>query len=149
MNGTVPKYDLFLSYNSRDQKTVAEIRQLLQQLSQSLDTFIDRESLALGKRWFEEIQSALLDSRAVAVFYGHHGLGRWQNQEMILALDLQATAETGYDFLVIPILLPGADLQNAPRFLSLNTGKTRKRRKILLGLVKIHSAKHIRPEKKT
>ena len=121
MNDTALKYDLFLSYNSQDHEAVADMRQQLLQLPQPLNTFIDRESLTLGKRWFEEIQDALLDSRAVAVFYGKHGLGRWQNLEMILALDLQATTDTDADILVIPILLPGADLNNAPRFLLLNS----------------------------
>ena len=121
MNDTALKYDLFLSYNSQDHEAVADMRQQLLQLPQPLNTFIDRESLTLGKRWFEEIQDALLDSRAVAVFYGKHGLGRWQNLEMILALDLQATTDTDADILVIPILLPGADLNHAPRFLLLNS----------------------------
>ena len=120
MNDTI-KYDLFLSYNSQDRDAVAEIRQQLLQPTHPLKTFIDRESLTLGKRWFEEIQDALVNSRAVAVFYGKHGLGRWQNLEMILALDLQATTDSDADILVIPVLLPGADLNNAPRFLLLNS----------------------------
>lgn len=120
MNDSTPKYDLFLSYNSQDREVVTEIRTQLQQLSDSLKTFIDREDLTLGQRWFEELQSALLNCRAVAVFYGEHGLGRWQNLEMMLALDLQAVANSEQAVLVIPVILPGADLEKAPRFLLLN-----------------------------
>ncbi len=119
MSDISPQYDLFLSYNSLDRNEVQSIRQQLIQLPQALNAFLDRESLTLGKRWFEEIESALLRSRAIAVFYGQHGLGRWQNLEMILALDLQANPKA--DILVIPVLLPGADLIRAPRFLLLNS----------------------------
>ena len=84
MNDTI-KYDLFLSYNSQDRDAVAEIRQQLLQPKYPLKTFIDRESLTLGRRWFEEIQDALINSRAVAVFYGKHGLGRWQTRSGTLA----------------------------------------------------------------
>jgi formylglycine-generating enzyme required for sulfatase activity len=119
MSDTLPQYDLFLSYNSLDRDEVQGIRQQLGTVPQALTAFLDRESLTLGKRWFEEIESALLNSRAIAVFYGPHGLGRWQNLEMILALDLQAKPNT--EILVIPVLLPGADLNKAPRFLLLNS----------------------------
>jgi len=121
MSDTNPKYDLFLSYNSLDSNEVQAIRQQLVKLPQALHTFLDRESLTLGKRWFEEIESALLNSRAIAVFYGPHGLGRWQNLEMILALDLQAKPDGHADILVIPILLPEANLTDAPRILLLNS----------------------------
>lgn len=119
MSDTNRQYDLFLSYNSLDRDEVQGIRQQLGTVPQALTAFLDRESLTLGKRWFEEIESALLNSRAIAVFYGPHGLGRWQNLEMILALDLQAKPNT--EILVIPVLLPGADLNKAPRFLLLNS----------------------------
>jgi formylglycine-generating enzyme required for sulfatase activity len=119
MSDNIPKYDLFLSYNSLDRDEVQAIRQQLVKLPQALSAFLDRENLTLGKRWFEEIESALLNSRAIAIFYGPHGLGRWQNLEMILALDLQANPNA--DILVIPVLLPGADLIRAPRFLLLNS----------------------------
>jgi formylglycine-generating enzyme required for sulfatase activity len=117
------QYDLFLSYNSADRREVETILTELEKLPDQfkLNTFIDRERLTLGKRWFEEIEEALRKSRAVAVFYGKNGLGRWQNLEMILAIDLQATAKPNDgQVLVIPVILPGADLERAPRFLLLN-----------------------------
>lgn len=119
MSDPIPKYDLFLSYNSLDRNEVHAIRQQLVNLPQALNGFLDSESLTLGKRWFEEIEDSLLNSRAIAVFYGQNGLGRWQNLEMILALDLQANPHA--DILVIPVLLPGANLNKAPRFLLLNS----------------------------
>lgn len=79
MNYIVPKYDLFLNYNGQDHESVATIRQKILQLSQPLNTFIDFESLTLIKFWFEEIEVALFNSRAVAFFYGKHGLGRWHD----------------------------------------------------------------------
>jgi hypothetical protein len=116
------KYDLFFSYNSLDRDEIEQIRSQLSQLPQPLNDFIDLENLTIGKPWIEEIQDALLNSRAVAVFYGKNGLGRWQNLEMQLAIDIQATVSpTVNQILVIPVILPGADLKKAPRFLLLNT----------------------------
>ena len=116
------KYDLFLSYNSADRAEVSQFLVRLRGLPEPINTFIDREELTLGKNWFEEIQVAVTNSRAIAVFYGKNGLGRWQNLEMILAIDQQTTANPDdSQTLVIPVLLPGANLDNAPRFLLLNT----------------------------
>lgn len=118
----MPEYDLFVSYNSDDRDTVIQILEQLRRFPESLDTFFDRESLTPGKLWFDELQSALCGSRAVAIFIGRNGIGRWQKLEMILALDYQAALEsTDRDFRVIPVILPGADLNLVPRFLLLNS----------------------------
>jgi formylglycine-generating enzyme required for sulfatase activity len=116
------EYDLFVSYNSVDRDMVIQVLDQLRAVPEPLNTFFDRESLTPGKLWFDELQSAMCRSRAVAVFFGRSGLGRWQKLEVILALDQQAALDSaGKDFRVIPVILPGADLNLVPRFLLLNS----------------------------
>lgn len=116
VNGT---RDLFLSYNNRDREAVLRVRQLLRE--KQLSTFLDRDNLNPGQPWFDELQSAIGQVHAVAVFVGET-LGPWQKREMMLALDRQAREEKlGRRFSVIPVVLPKADLDKAPGFLLLNT----------------------------
>ena len=85
-------------------------------------TFFDRHDLNVGLPWFKELQDALGRASAVAVFVGTNGLGVWQKRELALAFDRQAQCEkTGVSFRVIPVLLPGFAMEDAPGFLLLNT----------------------------
>jgi tetratricopeptide (TPR) repeat protein len=112
--------DLFLSYNSLDREFVTTVQQLLEQ--RNIVVFLDRTSLLPGAPWFDALSEALARVRAFAVFIGPSGLGAWQKREMSLALDRQAREERhGRAFPVIPVLLPGTDLEKAPGFLLLNT----------------------------
>jgi hypothetical protein len=98
--------DLFLSYNSKDFAAVQDVQTLLQ--GRGLSVFLDRESLTVGLNWFDALQRAIGQVRAVAVFLGPNGLGRWQRRELALALDRQTGEESeGSSLPVIPILLPG------------------------------------------
>ena len=76
-----------------------------------LRVFLDR-NLTPGTEWPEALQAALERSRTVAVFLGAAGLGRGQTEE-IAALSISSQGQA-----VIPILLPGADVTQLPRFLS-------------------------------
>src|SRR4051812_4414560 len=98
--------DLFLSFNSRDREAVLAVRDRLRACG--LSTFLDQESLAPGLPWLDALQRAIaVEARAVAVFLGGSGLGRWQKNEMRLALDRQAREEgAGRSFPVVPVLLP-------------------------------------------
>lgn len=112
--------DIFLSYNSCDREAVLLVRGVLQQ--HGITTFFDRESLIPGLPWVDALERALGDTRAVAVFLGRDGLGSWQKRELWLALDRQAREEkAGRRFPVLPVLLPGTELQKAPGFLLLST----------------------------
>jgi hypothetical protein len=117
---TVMRRRIFLSYNSVDRSSVDRVRT---RLERTVDTFFDQQRLALGKSWFQQIQSALPACAGVAVFLGREGLGRIQTRELWLALDQQATVErSGGEFPVFPVLLEGFDPAQAPRFLMLNAG---------------------------
>jgi len=99
-----PNYDLFLSYNSDDHHLVARLANGLE--AAGLLCFFDRSYLKVGGNWVTELEAALDACRAVAVFIGPRGLGRWQQRERAWALDRQATDS---EFPVIPVLLPGSD----------------------------------------
>ena len=110
--------DIFLSYNSSDRQLVQDFRELL--LKRQVSTFFDRANLHVGLSWFDDLQDSLNKARAVAIFIGKSGLGTWQKREMALALDRQAREEKDKQgFPVIPILLPGAVLDDVPSFLLL------------------------------
>lgn len=108
-------FDVFLSYNHADAQSVREIRGRL--AARGLRSFIDGDDLTVGKAWPAELERALQHSRAVAVFVGKSGYGRWQRREIDYSLVLQA--ESNGRLAVIPVLLEGA----APPagFLALNT----------------------------
>jgi len=108
-------FDVFLSYNHADAQSVREIRGRL--AARSVRSFIDGDDLTVGKAWPAELERALQHSRAVAVFVGKSGYGRWQRREIDYSLILQA--ESNGRLSVIPVILEGADLPAG--FLALNT----------------------------
>src|SRR5262245_19559768 len=96
-------HDVFLSYSWADHRVVAEVAAALR--GRGLDVFLDRVNLTPGQSWVDELERRLADCRAVAVFLGLNGLGRWQRPERAIALNRKAREP---DFPVIPILLPGS-----------------------------------------
>ncbi len=112
--------ELFISYNLSDRTLVQDVERLLRE--RKIETFLDRYKLDRGMPWVSALQSAIGRARAVAVFLGRDGLGTWQKREMEAALDRQTKEEkSGARFPVIPVLLPGAEIETAPAFLLLNT----------------------------
>ena len=112
--------DLFLSYNSRDRAEVQKVRKLLG--APGISVFIDEENLFRGLNWFEALQQALGRVRGVVIFLGPNGLGGWQRRESALALKRQTDEEErGVLFPVIPVLLPGSQVDDYSGFLLLNT----------------------------
>lgn len=107
------KYDIFISYNSKDRDIVEIFVKALPKLQ--LSPFLDLWDLTPGKPWQEELESALSRSKHIAIFIGKDGLGRWQNEEMRVALEHSLKHN---DVTVIPILLPDADINSVPAFLS-------------------------------
>lgn len=114
MNHTSVAYDVFFSYHSQDREVVEAVARALQE--RGLRVFLDRWYLLPGRPWPQALEEALRSCRAVAVFLGRHGTGRWQQREKDLALDRQARDSL---FPVIPVLL--AQGEAALGFLGLNT----------------------------
>ena len=109
------EYDVFLSYNSADQGTVEIIAHRLREEA-NLRPFLDRWHLVPGEPWQEAIEEALEESEAVAMFVGPSGVSPWHNEEMRAGLDRAVRGRD--DVRVIPVLLPGADPEALPLFLS-------------------------------
>ncbi len=107
------QFDVFLSYSTRDHVLVEQVANWLKE--RGLRCFMDRSYLTPGVPWPRALEEALETSKSVAVFLGAGELGRWQERELYLALDVQIAKQTP----VIPVLLPGSD--PALGFLSLNT----------------------------
>jgi hypothetical protein len=109
------KYDVFISYSSRDRAMAEELAIRLREAG--LSPFFDRWCLPGGKPWGPLLEQAIQESASCAVLIGREGIGPWQAREIWVALDRQGRDP---DFPVIPILLPGAE-EVPSLFLALNT----------------------------
>ena len=96
------RWDVFLSYSSRDRPAIEQIAHLLKQAG--LEPFFDRWCLSAGGRWQQELAEGLRNSASCAVFIGPHDLGAWEHQELSFALDRAAKDSS---FRVFPVLLKG------------------------------------------
>jgi len=103
------RFDVFLSYNSRDRASVERIAERLKRAG--LEPWLDRRSLTPGGDWQRELGAGLDASVACAVFVGPHDLGAWELQEVAVALGRAATQQ---GFRVFPVLLPGVEEPFAP-----------------------------------
>ncbi len=95
------RYDVFLSYNSKNRRFVEEIAELLRE--SGLRVYFDKWEIRAGQRFRKSIDEALTNSAAVVVFSGGEGIGSFQDQEIDVALSEHARDNTT----VIPALLPG------------------------------------------
>jgi WD40 repeat protein len=100
-----PHHHVFLSHSSLDKPSVERLGQKLEAVG--IRTWLDKWNLVPGNRWQEDIEEALANCSACAVFIGVGVIGPWQNEEMRAAIDRHAR-EGGGRFRVIPVLLPGA-----------------------------------------
>ncbi len=110
---------LFLSYNSHDREAVLKVRAHLP--ANEFDAFFDAEALDPGKPWIGVVDDAVRTASVVAVFLGRSGLGPWQMREMTFALDRQVRETGAPKLAVVPVLLPGCDVRDAPGLLITNT----------------------------
>ena len=117
-----PEFDVFLSYNRRDQSVVESLAQALRE--RDLLVFKDDWYLKPGEFWPEALEEKLANSKAVVVAIGRNGLGPWQKREVVAALERQSKEPQGRSpgLRVIPVLLdPGSRQQAGLLFLLQNT----------------------------
>jgi WD40 repeat protein len=114
------RFDVFLSHASGDKPVVERIAEQLRR--EGLRVFLDSSDLTPGEHWQRELAEGLARSRTCALFVGPHPLGRWQLEELELAL-VWANRRRGCR--VFAVLLPGAedpfDPHQLPPFLSTRT----------------------------
>ncbi|MGR7023061.1 nSTAND1 domain-containing NTPase [Geodermatophilus sp. URMC 62] len=116
---TSGRFDVFLSYNSRDRRAVERVARHLKRMG--FEPWFDRWSLTPGGEWQDEMAEGMGQSSACAVFIGPHDVGEWERLEFALALS-RAAHERG--FRVFPVLLPGLDPfdpATLPPFLAVRT----------------------------
>src|SRR5215469_11178900 len=114
-------FHVFLSHSSADKPAVEELARRL--AKEGIQAWLDKWHLIPGDPWQPAIEKALAESESCAVFVGPTGFGPWQNEEMRAAID-QRVRESGRQFRVIPVLLPGAqraERSSLPTFLAATT----------------------------
>jgi len=100
---TDQQFDVFLAHSSKDKPL---IRQIYCQLkARGIKPWLDEEEIAPGTSFQDEIQQAISQVKAAAIFLGQDGLGQWQ------ALELRSLISQCIerDIPIIPVLLPGVD----------------------------------------
>jgi hypothetical protein len=93
------KFDVFLCHNSKDKPEVREIRDRLKQVG--LNPWLDEEELLAGGRWLELLQEEIVQVHSAAIFFGSHGIGRVQKQE----IEILSNVAMERDFPLIPVFL--------------------------------------------
>ncbi|MBK6794654.1 MAG: TIR domain-containing protein [Anaerolineales bacterium] len=105
------KYDIFISYQRKDKEHVDKIASALTQ--SNISVFYDMTSLLPGMDWEVEIKSALTNSKGVLFCFGKDTMKfGYVQKEIKVALDY--VEKSPKDFRLIPILLPGADIETLP-----------------------------------
>jgi len=99
---TGAKYDVFLSYNSRERDLVMQIRDKLMQ--QNLDPFMDVSGLEQGGDFSANLKAHMDQCQSCAVFIGAHGFGRYHEFETTYAGNQSINNP---DFPTFPVFLPG------------------------------------------
>ena len=116
----MPRFDVFLSHNSRDKPVVERVGEKLRR--GGIEPWLDKWHLTPGGQWQDELAGALRACSACAIFVGPHGLGDWVREEMAVALD-RAAKDRGFRLFLV--LLPGLpepfDATSLPPFLSTRT----------------------------
>jgi nucleotide-binding universal stress UspA family protein len=88
-----PKFDIFLSHNSKDKGTVRSLARALE--SQGIRVWLDEDQLIPGKPWQEALEKVLQDVNSAAILIGNDGLGPWESPEMRVCL-LEFVGSSGF-----------------------------------------------------
>jgi WD40 repeat protein len=110
---------LFLSHAGIDSQAALTLAERIENSPDAqragLRVFIDKIALRAGGRWKDQLQQALRNSTAFAVYVGSKGVVNWVSDEVSVALD---RAHSDHAYPVIPVLSAAADLTELPSFLS-------------------------------
>jgi hypothetical protein len=112
---------VFLSHSSADKPAVEALALRLGR--EGFEPWLDHWHLIPGDPWLPALEEALDRAAACAVFVGPSGFSPWQNEEMRAAID-RRVRDSGKNFRVIPVLLPGAEWaerSSLPQFLATTT----------------------------
>jgi hypothetical protein len=108
--------DVFVSYARVDGRHAADIDSLLR--ARGLTSFFDRRNLQPGLPWVRGLEKALNAAKAAVILIGPRGLGNTQHYERDLAIIRQSRDPS---FLIVPVILPGAQVDPPFNFLQVLT----------------------------
>lgn len=109
--------DTFLSHSHEDAPWVEALARRLEDEC-GFKVWLDKWILVPGKSWQQAMARGLEEAASCVVFIGAKTPRGWFQEEIERALNLQTRNP---DFRVIPVLLPDADPNAIPGFLSLRT----------------------------
>jgi hypothetical protein len=99
-----PRFQVFLSYSSKDEKNRQAVQRLKTRLAdQGLTVWYDGDQLRPGISWQQGLETGIKSSASVAVLVGQDRIGPWERVEMEVALQRALREKRA----VIPVLLPG------------------------------------------
>ncbi|PSR18232.1 hypothetical protein C8255_08525 [filamentous cyanobacterium CCP3] len=93
-------FDVFLAHNSNDRPFVQEIYRKLQ--NRGIKPWLDIVEIAPGDVFLTKIQEAIIQSKTAVICIGSTGLGKWQDLEAQISINL--FIQKGMK--IIPVLLP-------------------------------------------
>ena len=73
-------YDIFFCHNSKNKKEIREISDHLTNIGYNV--WFDEKTLIASSLFIDEIQEAISDIPAIAIFIGNEGFGKWHKFEM-------------------------------------------------------------------
>jgi DNA polymerase III delta prime subunit len=85
LNPRAEIFDVFMCHNSQDKPAVREVAQKLSE--ENIKPWLDEADIRSGTFWHTAIGQQIETVKSAAVFVGQHGLGPWQNREIIALLD--------------------------------------------------------------
>jgi hypothetical protein len=94
-------YDVFLCYNHQDADRVGVVEEDLRRAG--IACWFDQSRLHGGDPWMKGLEAAISRVRAMAVFLGPQGDGRWQEMEIRLGVEMCARR----NLKIVPVVLPG------------------------------------------
>lgn len=113
------KYDVFLSYNRQDWPAVEGVARWLR--GEGIEPWLDAWCLVPGRDWKKEVEKALGEVSACALFIGKNSIHTGQTEELIYATLRRRRAELDGEFRIIPVILPGGDKSWLPEDLKQTT----------------------------
>jgi DNA polymerase III delta prime subunit len=78
-------FDVFLCHNSEDKPAVREIAQQL--VKEGIKPFLDEAGIKPADSWSTALGEQIKTVKSAAVFFGSHGVSRWQDREITALLN--------------------------------------------------------------
>jgi TIR domain-containing protein len=106
---------LFLSHAGADSAAAVRLAQRLERTQEAKDhglvVWIDKKDLAAGEGWKQQLEAALQQSTAFAVYIGSNGVMNWVRDEVNVALD---RAHKDIRYPIIPVISKHGDIAALP-----------------------------------